>query len=306
MTLSSNIVSAPGGIEPHHISALATAVLRDRVLRGLAPTAVPVHLADIEPDGRKAKRTARKLIDAGLLREVSKTSGSTRDVSYVARIEPVLALVTASQPNLTAYLSDWARSTIIEERAPIGVAYNDLTLGDQRWVVTYPHEYTFTWTGHHKEIPFKLGDAPPDNHWQMQLVVSNTALRNEFMAAIRAHKVEALMKRNAMWALEKMLKLDEATVKTFATLAGTGFGRGFDAFSGDPATWAETAQKLGERAHARLTSAMKQVEAAAKVAQTVAQHGGWDKLGADLRVKVEAHLDGTDTDDGNDGGSTAS
>lgn len=298
---SSNIVSAPPGIEPRYVSALAQTVLQDRVRRGLKPTETPIHLADIESDGRKAKRTVRELIDADLVR-------ATEPDKYVAKIERVLALVTASQPNLSAMVNDWARSAIIEERNPIGVPYKELTLGEQLWVVTYPHEYTFMWVGLHKEIPFKLGDALPDNPWNMQLVVSNAALRNEFSTAIRARKVEALMKQNATWALEKMLKLDEATVKTFATLAEVGFGRGSDAFSGDPATWAETAQKLVERAHARLATAMKQVEAAAKVTQVVAQHGGWDKLGADLRVKVEAHLDGTDTDtdDGNDEGSAAS
>lgn len=288
--ISSNIVSAPSGIEPRYVSALAQTVLQDRVRRGLKPAEAPIHLADVESDGRKAKRTVRELIDAGLVR-------ATEPDKYVAKIERVLALVTASQPVLTAQINDWHRTSIIEERQPIGVPYDQLTLGEQLWVVTYPHEYTFMWVGNHKEVPFKLGDTLPDQHWRMQLLVSNAALRDVFTAAIRARKVEALMKQNATWALEKMLKLDEETVKSFTALGDLGFGRGDHTFSGDATTWAETAQKFVERAHAKLATAMKQVEAAAKVTQAVAQHGGWDKLGADLRVKIEAHLDGKDTDD---------
>jgi hypothetical protein len=288
-----SIVTAPTGIEPRYISALAQAALKDRVNRGLGPDQVPVSAVDIEPDGRKVNRAMRALVDAGLVRETSASP-----TKYQAQIEPVLALLTAAKPNLSTMVNDWHRNAIVEERQPIGVPFAQLALGEQLWVVTYPHEYKFTWVGHHKEIAFKLGDALPDKHWNMSLIVSDEALRNEFEAVIRTRKVDALMKQNASWALEKMLKLDEETIKTFASIGEWTFRHGgYDGFSGDPATWAETAQRLVERAHARLASAMKQVEAAAKVTQVVAQHGGWDKLGADLRVKVEAHLDGTDTDE---------
>lgn len=300
MTPSANIVSTPTGIEPRYISALAQAALKDRVNRGLGPDQVPVSAVDIEPDGRKVNRAMRALIDAGLVRETSASPAK-----YQAQIEPVLALLTAAKPTLSAMVNDWHRNAIVEERQPIGIPFAQLALGEQLWVVTYSHEYQFTWVGRHKEIAFKLGDALPDNHWNMALIVSDEALRNEFENAIRARKVDTLMKQNAGWALEKMLKLDEETVKTFMASGSSRFAHcsDVDTFSGDPATWAASAQRLTDSAHARLASAMKQVEAAAKVTQAVAQHGGWDKLGADLRMKVEAHLDGKDKDeDTNDKG----
>lgn len=287
MTLSSSVVTPPPGIEPRYVSALVQAALRGRIQQGPEATSAPIHLADLEPDGRKTRRVTRELADAGLVYE-------THDACTV-RIDAVFALVTATKPNLSAAINDWNRGSILEGRAPVATALDKLTFGEQLWVLTYPHEYQFQWLGNHKEIDWKLGDAPPDGHWRMSLWISDAALRDEFAREMRTRKIAALMKQNAGWALEKVLKLDEGTVKTFMTIGrhrGLMFDDGTERFDSDYTTWAAQAEQMMAAANAQLTEAMQKVEAAAKVAQAVAKHGGWDKLGAELREKIEAHVDG--------------
>lgn len=292
------------GIEPRHVSALVQSALKARAWYGLDRREADVHMADVESDGRRAKRTARALIDAGLVRETLHKDDSSihQRMRYFVQIEAALKLVEAEKPNLRAAVNDWNRSAILEGRAPIGVAFDQLTLQQQKWVTLYPHEYRWQWIGLHQEIAWHPGNSLPDNHWRMKLHVSDAALREEFETEIRNRKIDALMAHNASWAIEKLANVDADAVKTFMTIGDLGFGRGETHFSGDPATWAETAKILTDRAQAKLATALKQVEAAVKVAAAVAQHGGWDKLGADLRIKVEAKIDakGTNDEEGSD------
>lgn len=289
------------GIEPRHVSALVSAALKARAYYGIERNEADIHMADVESDGRRAKRTARALIDAGLVREHAYRDGDGDRVRYFARIGPTLKLVEAEKPNLLVAVNDWQRNSILEERAPIGVAFEQLTLQQQLWITTYPHEYRWQWIGLHKEIDFKPGDALPDQHYRMKLHVSDAALRGEFEQEIRNRKVSALMAHNASWAIEKLAKVDPELVKTFMSIGDMGFGRGEVAFSGDPATWAATADQLMVRAQAKLQTALKQVEAAATVLTGVGRHGGWEKLGTDLRAKVEAKIDSKDVNNGEEG-----
>lgn len=284
------------GIEPRHVSALVSAALKARAYHGIELREVAVHMADVESDGRRAKRTARALIDAGLLRTNGVPREPNGDPQYFAQIAPTLKLVEAERPNLRAGINDWQRGTILEERAPIGVPFEQLTLQQQQWVTTYPHEYRWQWIGLHKEISFKPGDALPEAHYRMKLYVSDAALRNEFEQEIRNRKIDALMAHNVIWMLAKT-GADAEVIKTFMAIGDLGFGRGETKFAGDPATWAETAKLFTERAQAKLQTALKQVEAAARITTAVAQYGGWEKLGADLRVAVETKIDSPKTDD---------
>jgi hypothetical protein len=259
----------------------------------------------IESDGRKAKRTMRDLIDAGFVKEAKSDAYKNANGSYIVKVEAVLAGVVPVKPMLT--VNDYHRTSVIEGRAPVGVDFNKLMQGERLWMLTYAHEYRWFWVAHNnigdKEIDWQPGSGAPDQHWRMQLCVSDQALRDDLGAAQRAVKIAALMKQNVGWSLEKIVKIDEATVKTFMSLGSLGAFHDGDAFSGDPATWAETAKRYAERAEAKLKAAQAQVDATHVVAAVLAAYGakanpkvGWTKLAADLLVKVEAKIDGVETD----------
>jgi hypothetical protein len=247
----------------------------------------------IESDGRKAKRAMRDLIDAGLVAYPPKSS--PHPDTYIVLIDVVLAYVLPAKPTLA--VNDWQRSSIIEGRAPIGCKFSEFSQAEQLWMLTYPHEYRWQWVGPNEEIDWAPGKPLPDRMWHRVLMVSDQPLRDDLIAAQRAHKIAGLVKQNAGWALEKLVKLDEATVKTFMSAGSTGMFGGEGGFSGDTATWAETAKGYAERAQAKLKTAQAQLDAAQAVTAALATYGGWDKLSADLLIKIEAHLDGTDDSD---------
>lgn len=282
-------VAYAAGVEPRHVMALVDAALKTRVTS--TRDTVEIGASTFESDGRKASRTARLLTDAGLLRPVH-SKHMPDGARYQLVIDKALEMIEARKPTLDEKINDWQRSAILEERSPIGIKLEQLAPQEQLWVLTYPHEYRLFWVGNHQaEIEFKLGDAPPENHWRMSVHVSDAALREVFERVIRERKIESLMAHNAGWAIEKLAKIDPETVKTFIAIGDLGFGRGETKFAGDPATWAETAKIFTERAQAKLQRALQDVEATVKVMAAVAQHGGWDKLGSDLRVLVEEKLD---------------
>jgi len=255
----------------------------------------------IESDGRKAKRAVRDLIDAGLIAAPPKSS--PHQDTYIVLVDVVLAGVLPTKPTLT--VNDYQRSSIIEGRAPIGCRFDGFTQSEKFWMITYPHEYRWFWGSYGVDIDWTPGQPLPEHSWRHTLHVSDQALRDDLGNAQRATKVAALMKQNVGWSLEKIVKIDEATVKTFMSLGSMGFGINDEFDGAHPEMWVATMCKYAERAEAKLATAQAQVVAARTVCDLLMQYAGpdadatdgWTKLAAALLVKVEAKIDDTKTDD---------
>jgi len=274
-------------VNKRHLLELIEVALNSR-LRG-SPTGIGE--STVEPDGRKAKRAMRVLVDAGLV--------TARASTYFVNVDAVLQLVTIIKPTLA--IDEYPRSLIIEGRAPVGCLFDKFKQSERLWMLTYPHEYRWFWvarTG--EETDWKPGEARPEHSWHLSLYVSDQPLRDELGSAQRATKVAGLMKQNVSWALGKIAKLDKPLIETFMSCGGIGrFGDG-DEFSGDSTTWAETAKRYAERAEEKLKKAQAQVDAARDAAAEIAEYGGWDKLGADLLRMVNAKLDSKEDDEEDD------
>jgi hypothetical protein len=277
-------------LNTRYVTALVDIALNARLARETQRVSVCAN--EIEDDGRKAIRAAREMFNAGFIATAPKTAIERVGVN----VQAVLATLTPVKPTLA--IADHQRTSVIEGRLPVGCAVKKFAHAELLYLLDHVNDYRWFWVEQNNtETDWAPGQPLPEHSWRHALHVSDQALRDDLSSAQRAVKVAALMKQNAGWALEKLAKLDEATVKTFAGIGSMGFGRGEDSFSGDPATWAETARRYTERAEAKLVAAQAQVDAARAIADKLIAYGGWGKLATDLLVKVEAHINGTETDD---------
>lgn len=285
-------------LNTRYVTALVDIALNARLARETQRVSVCAN--EIEDDGRKAIRAAREMFNAGFIATAPKTAIERVGVN----VQAVLATLTPVKPTLA--IADHQRTSVIEGRLPVGCAVKKFAHAELLYLLDHVNDYRWFWVEQNNtETDWAPGQPLPEHSWRHALHVSDQALRDDLGNAQRATKVAALMKQNVGWSLEKIVKIDEATVKTFMSLGSMGFGINDEFDGAHPEMWVATMCKYAERAEAKLATAQAQVVAARTVCDLLMQYAGpdadatdgWTKLAAALLVKVEAKIDDTKTDD---------
>jgi hypothetical protein len=245
----------------------------------------------IESDKRSQARVVRELIAAGYLAQPT-VPGEGGDKHY-ALTPAVVAEIPAVCPDLT---------TMGANSSNCGVAFDSLSLQQQKYVLANAGQYTATWSNGFKTVPATIGQAQPKEvavaGYGWSLYVADAEFTGKRQADERAKKIEQLFRANLPHALVNFAAIEKSDAEGWSVKSSK--EDGFPLFGSssvsralgpDVATWDADAQAIVKRAQDRVTKAMEEMASVLRVVTAVQQVGGWQKVAESLRETVTEHVD---------------
>lgn len=273
-----------------HLPGLQTVALNSAIRN------VPARQSEnfVEPDGRRREAALRRLEQAGLVRRPGNGN--------VTIEEAVLDLIKPVKPDLVAYQAPRLEALLRSHRERhlvYCVAWANLAPAEQLYVLRHREQYRVAMVdnfGGFKWAPLIPSAERPT--FGGSVYVADDALVEAVAKAERSRRVASMLRDNLAWATEHLLGLPEDFPARSGEHSSCPFGGPSLAFGPEPSAWAEEAERKAAALAERIAELQAMRQQLADLQGAVARKGGWNKFTAEYQARIEAYVDGHETDEG--------
>lgn len=276
-------------MDPSTLKQLQEIIIHSK-LYGL-PEARDRKANEFESDKRKVAKAVRELLAAGYLAlekpaadgEEPRYTVTTLAYDHLAAVEPSLSARCFRRVDQYADTPN-TRVTVQDIDKCKGVGWDELTLGEKKWVVEHPADYRFfTWNPNwpsEKLAYHTFGDRETwKERWgyNRDLYVTNNALDEERERRMYDCEFKYIRSRNLAWGLKKAGITVEGV--KFGDLieheSDDPFHRSYVRFSLKPEEWEQNLEENIDKLSVRIANDAKRIGQYIKMQTAVNKAGGW-------------------------------
>lgn len=249
-----------------------------------------IRAESLVDDGRKRDKTLRMLTEEGYIqREKPGTPLHPTHKAYdeVEAVRPDLIKKVFERSNPPADMDEYNRWP--------GVPYNDLTLGERKWVAEHAVQYDFfhfdwAWTQRGPQ-PIDRKDADAWFSFNKSVWLSDGDYRVKLEDCKTEWRFQRARSRNLAWGLEDQKRIDPVDKDIFAQSRDDDFffGRNEYAFGHDPSKWEEELKKQVEACRDDIAALTRRANVLLLTQDKISDTGGWEAFlkAYDERIREE-------------------